>query len=356
MKSKIKGLIILIAVMAVVIVYVLSSGMTKEKVSINGYLGGEKIGFFEDEEVQNILKKKYGLTIDYSKAGSIEMMDLEQKGMDYLFPSSQVALEIYKQKYGTPKKQDTIFNTPIVLYTHKEIVDALDKKGMIIDLGNGAKGVDTKALAELVINDTKWSDLGLNDLYGLVTISTTDPVKSNSGNMFAGLMADVLSDSGVANQSNVNEVIKDVQKIFTKNGMMTSSSADLFDNFLKMGVGAIPIAAGYESQIIEFSVEHPKDWEELKGDVEVLYPVPTVWSQHPYIALDENGAIAIEALKDEEIQKLAWENHGFRTGIANASADTGKLSVSGIVPVVNKVINMPDADTMEKLIDALSDL
>lgn len=342
--------------MAVVIVYVLASGMTVKQVSINGYVGGEKIGLLEDENVQKILKRKYGLSIDYSKAGSIEMMDLSQDGMDYLFPSSQVALEIYKQKYGTPKKQETIFNTPIVLYTHKEVVDALDKKDMISDLGNGAKGVDTKALAELVVNDTTWADLGLNDLYGSVTISTTDPVKSNSGNMFAGLMADVLSDSGVASASNVDAVIPDVQKIFTKNGMMTSSSADMFENFLKMGVGANPICAGYESQIIEFSVEHPSDWKALKDDIVVLYPVPTVWSQHPYISLDSNGNIAIEALKDDEIQKIAWESHGFRTGVASASADTKKLSVDGIVPVVKQVINMPDADTMEKLMEALEDL
>lgn len=356
MKSKIKGLIILGVVMAVVIVYVLASGMTVKKVTATGYVGGEKIGLLEDEEVQKILKKKYGLTIDYSKAGSIEMMDLDQKGMDFLFPSSQVASEIYKQKYGKPKKQETVLNTPIVLYTHKEVVDALDKKGLIKDLGDGAKGVDTKGLAELIVNDTTWADLGLTDLYGSVTISTTDPVKSNSGNMFAGLMADVLSDSGVASASNVNSVIPDVQKIFTKNGMMASSSSDMFENFLKMGVGANPIAAGYESQIIEFSVEHPKDWETLKSDIVVLYPVPTVWSQHPLISLDENGNTMIEALMDEDIQKIAWEKHGFRTGVSSASADTKKLNVDGIVPVVKQVINMPDADTMEKLMESLENL
>ena len=42
----------------------------------------------------------------------------------------------------------------------------------------------------------------------------------------------------------------------------------------------------------------------------MLYPVPTVWSAHPYIALNENGARAIDALMDEEIQQIAWEKHG----------------------------------------------
>lgn len=40
----------------------------------------------------------------------------------------------------------------------------------------------------------------------------------------------------------------------------------------------------------------------------------------------------------------------------SAGADTKKLSVNGIVPVVKQVINMPDADTMEKLMASLENL
>ena len=74
--------------------------------------------------------------------------------------------------------------------------------------------------------------------------------------------------------------------------------------------------AGYENQLLEFAVENPEDWEQLKDDIVLIYPTPTVWSSHIYIALDEAGEAGIDALMDEEIQRLAWENHGFRTEVS----------------------------------------
>lgn len=86
----------------------------------------------------------------------------------------------------------------------------------------------------------------------------------------------------------------------------------------------------------------------------MLYPVPTVWSSHPYIALNENGALAAEALMDEEIQQIAWEKHGFRTGVSGAAADTSRFDVSGLASVVNQVVSMPDYEVMARIIEELS--
>ena len=91
---------------------------------------------------------------------------------------------------------------------------------------------------------------------------------------------------------------------------MESSSSDLFDQFLKTGMGAKPLIAGYENQLLEFAVENPNTWEQIKGDIVMMYPTPTVWSSHVYIALDEAGTAGIDALLDEDIQRLAWKNTG----------------------------------------------
>lgn len=56
-----------------------------EQVSITGYLGGEKIGLFDDAKFK-ALAAKQGIAIDYRKAGSPAMMDTDRKGMGYLFP------------------------------------------------------------------------------------------------------------------------------------------------------------------------------------------------------------------------------------------------------------------------------
>ena len=83
-----------------------------------------------------------------------------------------------------------------------------------------------------------------------MTVSTTDPVKSNSGNMFAGLLASALAEDGVADMENVDEILPELKEIFEKSGYMESSSSDLFNQFLNTGMGARPVMAGYESQIL----------------------------------------------------------------------------------------------------------
>ncbi len=84
-----------------------------------GLCGGRKIGLLEDEAVQDILERDYGLTLDYAKAGSLDMVAADHEGRDFLFPSSQTALEYYQQLFGAPDKSQIVFNTPIVLYTHR---------------------------------------------------------------------------------------------------------------------------------------------------------------------------------------------------------------------------------------------
>jgi len=43
------------------------------------------------------------------------------------------------------------------------------------------------ALPELVLAEESWSALGLDALYGTVMLTSTDPMRSNSGNQFASL-------------------------------------------------------------------------------------------------------------------------------------------------------------------------
>ena len=57
MKKKIAGLVLLLAVMAVVGIVFLVQGQQGDTTEVTGYLGGEKIGLFEDPEVQDILWK-----------------------------------------------------------------------------------------------------------------------------------------------------------------------------------------------------------------------------------------------------------------------------------------------------------
>ena len=170
------------------------------------------------------------------------------------------------------------------------------------------------------------------------------------------ILGDIAYTGGIAGRKNFLELkaCYTTGNIFQKLGYMESSSSDLFDQFLKTGMGAKPLIAGYENQLLEFAVENPDTWEQIKGDIVMMYPTPTVWSSHVYIALDEAGAAGIDALLDEDIQRLAWEKHGFRTGVYDTPTDAARFGVSGIAEELTQVAPMPDANTMDRIIKALS--
>lgn len=351
MKTKWIGLAILAAVVIAAALYAFAAEKT-QVTEANGYLGGEKIGLLEDEEVQDVFRSRYHLHIDYARAGSLEMITADQTGMNYLFPSNQTALELYEQVKGAPYRSEIIFNTPIVLYTRARVAEALTAQG-IAQRDGEITTVDMEKLVSCIEEGRSWADIGLPELYGDVYVGTTDPTKSNSGNMFAGLLANTLC-GGVADKSSVEAVLPRLQAIFQKLGYMESSSSDLFDQFLKTGVGAKPLIAGYESQLLEFAVQEPETWAQIRDDIVLLYPTPTVWSSHVCIALDETGAAVIDALLDGDVQRLAWEKHGFRTGLYDAPGDIAAFGVPGVAQEITLVAPMPDAATMDRIIQSLS--
>lgn len=351
MKTKLIGLGILAAVIIAAAAYVFISN-SQTVTEINGYVGGEKIGLLEDEEVQDILRDRYRLVIDYAKAGSIDMVTDDAEGRDFLFPSNQTALELYKQVHGDPVKSEIILNTPIVLYTRSAVAQALVDSGLAV-VTNGVYTVDMEKLTETIEAGTTWEEIGLPQLYGSVSVGTTDPTKSNSGNMFAGLLANTLC-GGVAGESNLAEILPQLQNIFQKLGYMESSSSDLFDQFLKTGMGAKPIIAAYENQLLEFAAENPDDWAQLQDDIVLVYPTPTVWSSHIYIATDEAGTAGIDALLDDQVQQLAWEKHGFRTEVSGTESGSDHFQVPHLAGEITQVVSMPNYATMEKIIAALT--
>ncbi len=348
MKPKMIGIILLTVVALAAGGYSLYRANNNTTV-LKGYLGGEKIGLFEDEEAARILEKKYHLQFDYSRAGSLDMVTADQEGMDYLFPSSQTALSYYEDQHGQPLQDEIIFNTPIVLYTHRMVLDAFEKNG-IVSQADGVYYADMQKLTDLILAGTSWSDLGLPQLYGKVCVDTTDPSASNSGNMFAALLANVLNGGQTVDEEGADAILPQLQQIFNSLGYMETSSSDLFSQFLRTGVGDKPVIAGYESQLLEFAVQEPEDYAQIKDDIVMIYPTPTVWSTHVYIALDEAGKAGAQALLDEEIQQIAWEKHGFRT---NACETSGETPVDGIASQITSVISVPEYPAMKKIIDAL---
>lgn len=321
---------------------------------LKGYVGGEKANFLENEKVRKILKSKYNIIIEYSKSGSIEMVqNLPLENIDFLWPSSQVALELFKMKNPNKIiKSEIILNTPVVLYSWDKVADSLINEEITAKEGNSFYISDFKKLIRYISAGKKWSDIGLKDLYGKIMILSSDPSKSNSGAMFAGLLANVMHGDTVDEKS-LPEVAEGIRDYFAKLGYMEASSFDLFEQYLKTGMGAKPLVAGYENQIVEFSMEHPDFWSKIKNKIRILYPKPTVWSSQPLIIINQKGLALISALQDKEIQQIAWEKHGFRTGLMGLQNSPKILEIVGIPETITQVVPMPSPIVMEKLLNSL---
>jgi len=329
----------------------------RETVAISGLIGSEKSLMMENPEVLKVLQGKYGLETTFKREGSVEQVRPEKIGdSDFLWPSSQVSLELFKAWNPERKhKAAVVLNTPLVIFSWDKVTDALINAKIVKETAGSYYVVDLPGLLELVLGNKTWKEIGLPQLFGKVNLIPTDPTKSNSGNLFAGLMANVLVND-VTQEKDLEKLLPILKSFFARQGFMESSTGFLFEQFLNKGMGSYPLIVGYENQIVEFSLQNPQIWEKVRGRLRILYPVPTVWSSHTLISLDGRADMLITAWEDPELQKLAWEKHGFRTGVVGVENNPQVLAVAGIPQDVTQTIPLPSGAVMTKLTEALQNL
>jgi hypothetical protein len=348
------GLLVLVVAvtLAVTVLGVGRGAFPPSRVTVNGTIGSEKANFLDDEKVKALLLDRYGVTVNYRKAGSIVLVQEDVANSDFLWPSSQFARELFEQSRGTTVKSEIIFNSPIVMYAWKPIAEALRQQGVVTREGN-ADVIDLPRFVQLIDDERTWKDLGVPSLSRKVLVYTTDPTKSNSGLLFAGLLATTMNHGDLPTDSSIGTFLPHLQAFYARLGFMQDSSGYLFDQFLASGMGAYPIIVGYENQLIEYSIANPSSRDVLNNQITILYPRPSVWAAHTLISLNPNGDRLLTALKDPDIQKLAWENHGFRSGLLGVQNDPSASTVAGISSAVVEASPMPSAVVMNRIIEAL---
>ena len=355
-RSKLVGLVLVVLAVVVaggVLVWRQAQPAPAEAVSVNGYLGGEKISLFEDPDFQK-LAEGAGLDISYKKAGSLAMMDADQTGMDYLFPSSQAAVAYGEAQGVKAQSTDIVLNSPIVVYTYRDVADALVGSGVMSKDGD-VYTLDVRAAVDAMLANKTWADLGYAKGYGQFRIDSTDPAKSNSGNEWAALIATVLNDGQPATAASVQRDAASIQAIIQKSGWMETSSEDSFSQFLTLGEGSKPMMVGYESQVLDLSVNQPDVYKQVKDDLVVAYTTPTVWSTHVLVSLDDSGDRLRDFLKSDDVQRLAWERHGFRGASQLGTDGASRFGVPGIAEQVPAAVELPGNDGMQALISVVSE-
>lgn len=353
-KGRVIGFVVLVAIIGGGVAYKLMDGGLAPATKVVGAVSSEKIAFVTDPDVVAVLKKKHGIELDYRKSGSLEMAKDPPAGADFLWPASQGAVEVFKTRHADRKVTvDAIFQSPIVIYSWDLVVKALVSKNLATKTGDAYFITDFPALVKLAIEGRSWKELGVDELYGKISIFSTDPTKSNSASMFAGLLATILVGD-VVEEKTLPDVKDKIRAYFARLGHLEQTSSDLWDNFLRMGVGSKPMAVGYENQLVEFSLQHQDVWSSVRDRIAILYPVPTVWSTHTVIGLTDAGTRFAKALADPELQRLAWEKHGFRSGMIGVTNDPKVLKIAGIPERIDKVVPNPAPLVMEQLEAALA--
>ncbi len=352
------GLGLLLAVLVVIAVFTL--GMNDDPpgpkpVTVVG-AGGGKGPFLEDPAMVQLLRERYGLTIDFTRVPSIDMYARCAEGLDFCWPSSQTIGELLESKPGlTVLQSEVIFNSPIVLYSWVPIVDALVAEGIVEQSGDTYYVVDLARLIDMVTNGVPWSSISLPNMNGVVDIRTSDPVASNSGNSFVGLMANTLNGGRVADEAAIEEILPQLVSWYNQRGLMPDTTTEMWEQFFTLGMGASPIIAAYESNLIEYCLQNPSDVarQYIRDNVRTLYPSPTVWSSHPMLALTEAGERLIQALRDPDVQRIGWEQHGFRTAVPGVENNPDVCSLPGIPASIDSVIQMPNPKVMIRIIEGL---
>jgi len=322
-----------------------------EPARLSGFVGGEKIGFVENPKAVARLRD-LDIALDARRAGSIEMVSaapiLEQRP-DVLWPATGVALD-YGRSLGLRTHRDgDSFTSPIVVYTWRPIAMALTVHGVASVDGAGVRRLDMRAFLALVEGERSWAEIGVPEIYGKVLPTSTDPTRSASGFLFAGLLADLVAGD-VADSAAVDRHGDRVRQLFKRMGYKESSSGRLFDSFVQGGIGTRPMVVGYENQIVEFVLANQDLWQGVAADTRpvILYPQPTVVADHPVASLGPEGDPFVEALKDERLLEIAWRDHGFRGPLG--AVGPGRAGVEGVPPTVTSVVAMPDVETMVRLL------
>jgi hypothetical protein len=334
---------------------VLQRATPREAVTVRMFVGGEKTALMANPKVAAILKDRYRITLDATRAGSIEMVTtLDTAAKDCLWPSTSVAVEMARTAGKTVLGDETIFNSPTVLYAWTEVADALGKAGVAKVGADGTLTADVRALGALISGGKRWKeDLGLN-VYGPFRVISTDPTKSNSGNIWAALLATSLNAGNTPTEADLPVLLPQLQAYFASMGLMETSSGDLFENFLKQGMGSRPIIVGYENQMVEFVTENDRYADLIKAKIKVIYPEPTIFASHPLISLTPACKRLAEALVDPELQQIAWAEHGFRTGLIGVTNDPALITVAKLPETVALVVPMPSAKVMTDIVRALA--
>lgn len=344
------------------------SYQSRSAITVTGLIGSEKKAFFSDPEVAKRLKKAHGLIVDFEKVGSRRIAtEGGSKGKvnqyDFAFPAGVPAAEKIRRDFKT-KGSTRIFFTPMAIASWQPVVKVLEQNGIVNKRNDFYAIVDMGKLLKLLNAQKRWKDLPNNNDFSVgrrILIKSTDIRSSNSAAMYSSLASYLENnDEIVTNNEQIQKILPDMTALFNDQGFLSGSSATPFEDYIVKGAGNSPMVMIYESQFLyQAALSAQMGNNSIRKDMVLLYPEPTIYSQHLMVAMTDNGKLLAEALaNDVELQKLAIK-HGFRSNNASLAGDfSTQLQQSGLTGIpqnLNEVIDPPSYDIIEEIIQRIEE-
>jgi hypothetical protein len=338
----------LLAVTVALTMVLTGCSAARKPIAVRGVIGSEKQDFFRDPQVVKVFAD-HGLKITVDSAGSRQIATSVDLGTyDFAFPSSAPAADKIQRERGITVKYAP-FSSPMVVATFQPIAVLLAAAG----IGkNGPAGwtFDVARYLELVSKGTRWDQLRGNTVYPVrkdVLVSTTDPRSSNSAAMYLAIASYVANGSTVVQGTAAeNKVLPLMSKLFLGQGYTENTTEGPFEDYLSAGMGKTPLVLAYEAQFVGHAVRG-----DIRPDMLLMYPSPTVLSKHTLVPLDARGDTVGRLLtSDPELQRLA-ALHGFRTTSFAKVAAERRVRVA---PDIIDIADPPSYDTLEHLLDGIA--
>jgi hypothetical protein len=321
-----------VAVVSVVALLVEAVTPSDPVVTIRGIMASKQ-DFFNDDEVQHLLRKRH-IRVEVTARGSsdvaYEVLNQKKQYYDFAFPSGQPAADLIineRRKQGLYARTTRLFTSPIVLASYREYAETLVRNHVAERHSGGPNRalyytLDTAKFIEFGKRGKTWNDIGIGtyrDPNGKsvtnsnrVLAQTSGVCRSNSAVTYLGLIAYVANHGQPAQtEADVDRIVKDVQPLITEAGMPES---DLFPAYVTAeGRSEGPVVVVYEHQFFHYQLDYRRRNGHADTERVLLYPQQEFQTDPEYISLKPGAGDRLGQLllKDHALRQRMVEL-GFR--------------------------------------------
>lgn len=318
---------------------------------LRGIVSPEKEAFLSDPQVQARLRQ-LGMDIEFEVVPSREITArIDPKIHDFAFVASATQARRLKTIGGARATVHSPFHSVLAVASWQPVAEMLAANGMASRQSGGAYFLDLKRLLEAMRNDMRWKDLKNNTALPLnhgIQVHSADARLSSSAALYLALLGYVSNNfREIGSEAEIGAALPGLLKHFAEQGVEEGSSVGLFDDYLQMGMGAYPLVALEEAQFIGHFAQGAPPGEKL-----LLYPVPTLFTKHSWVAFNGHSEKQGKLLRDDgELQRLA-AHHGFRTAQGDVTTQWRERGITAPAQIL-EVANPPAWEILERMLTLL---